>query len=108
MLQYFLFIIIFYLDFLILPTTMNEIDKQEEEEDTRNHLKEPFKHFGQHFEYIYEKPFRSDQKPRILLSYDTIDDGTRKTETIQQMDNLKSYKRKKYQQSINNQKIQEK
>ncbi|CAG9534766.1 unnamed protein product [Cercopithifilaria johnstoni] len=107
MLRYSLFYLIFYLDFFILPATLNKIDIRREMD---HHSKYPYKHFGQHYEYIYETPSSPDQKPKFRLSYDSIGDDTDITRTIKRINNLTNHKPKKHWQSnfLNAQQFQEK
>ncbi|KAM3717537.1 Holliday junction branch migration complex subunit RuvA [Dirofilaria immitis] len=93
MLRCSLFYLIFYLGFLILPTTLNETDTHR----NTHHSKLPYKHFGRHYEYIYEMPSILDRRSRFHLSYDTIGGDTNTIGTIGQKQNAKNHKRKHWE-----------
>uniref|UniRef100_A0A0R3S080 Uncharacterized protein n=1 Tax=Elaeophora elaphi TaxID=1147741 RepID=A0A0R3S080_9BILA len=87
--------LICYLDSLIFSAALNEIEIQQ----AADHSKHPYKHFGQHHEYVYETPSSPDQKPGFRLSYGSIGDGSNMTGTIGQIGSLKNHKPKKHSQS---------
>ncbi|MCP9262676.1 hypothetical protein DINM_006035 [Dirofilaria immitis] len=96
MLRCSLFYLIFYLGFLILPTTLNETDTHR----NTHHSKLPYKHFGRHYEYIYEMPSILDRRSRFHLSYGihhTIGGDTNTIGTIGQKQNAKNHKRKHWE-----------
>ncbi|VDO27318.1 unnamed protein product [Onchocerca flexuosa] len=93
-----LFCLIFYLGFLILSATMNEIDIRRK----IDHSKRPYNHFGRHYEYIYETPSIFDQRPRFRLSYGTIGGDTNTIgdiDTNKQISSAESHRPKKNWQS---------